>query len=76
MEAWYFLHWNAIHVEHVVMYCIYWYVKNDTATEVRTFQCKFQHITVLLGATVLIIAYKLSDTGSLLDRNKNVNIKC
>lgn len=58
-KAWYFLRWNAIHVEQGDMYSIWWYVKNDTATEVRTCQCKFQRITVPLRTIMHIIAYKL-----------------
>jgi hypothetical protein len=43
------------------MYSIWWYMKNDTATKVRTCQCKFQLITVPLRITIHVIAYKLSD---------------
>jgi len=58
------------------MYSIWWYVKNATAPEERTYQCKFQHITVPLTTPVHIIANKLSDIWSLLDRNENGDIKC
>jgi hypothetical protein len=51
-------------------------MKNDTPTEVRTCQSKFQHITVPLRTNMHIIACKLSDMWSLLDRNENGNIKC
>jgi len=67
---------NALHVEQGDMYSIWWYMKNGTATEVRTCQCKFQHIIVPLTTPIHIIAYKLSDIWSLLDRNENGGIKC
>jgi hypothetical protein len=69
-DAWYISHWCNWPAHEA------WYMKNDTATEVRTCQCKFQLITFPFRTTTHVNAYKLSDTWSLLDRNENGNIRC